>query len=314
VISMPLPAAVYKQLLEEYPGVVNESKRPPPVSHQVVNHIVTTGPTIAAKFRRLDGEKLQAAKAEFKQLEAEDIIQRSTLPWASPLHMVQTKDGSWRPCGDFCRLNVATEPDVYPLPNMMDFAAKAAGCTVFSKVDLRKGYHQNLVNPADVPKTAITTPFGLFKYKRLPFGLWNAGASFQRHMDRAIAHVDADFAFVDDVLVCSVDHATHQVHLPQLLDALQQNNLVIHAKKWVWGASSIDFLGHRVSSDGVGPLPSHVAAVQEFLRPVTVWELQAFLGMVNFYRRFLPAVARTVLKPLTDALHGHVGSAEHVEW
>jgi hypothetical protein len=159
---------------------------------------VTTGPPIAAKFRRLDGEKLEAAKAEFRQLEADGIIQRSTSPWASPLHMVQKKDGSWRPCGDFRRLNVVTEPDVYPLPNMMDFAAKVAGCTVFSKIDLRKGYHQIPVNPADVPKTAITTPFGLFEYKRLPFGLRNAGASFQRHMDNAISGVEAAFAFVDD--------------------------------------------------------------------------------------------------------------------
>jgi hypothetical protein len=133
----------------------------------------------------LDGEKLEAAKAEFQQLEADGIVQRSTSPWASPLHMVQKKDGTWRLCGDFRRLNVVTELDVYPLPNMMDFAAKAAGCTVFSKVDLRKGYNQIPVNPADVPKTAITTPFGLFEYKRLPFGLRNAGASFQRHMDHA---------------------------------------------------------------------------------------------------------------------------------
>ncbi len=117
----------------QFPDVVNDSKRLPPVSHQVVHNIVTTGPPIAARFRHLDGEKLEAAKAEFRQLEADGIIQRSTSPRASPLHMVQKKDGTWRPCGDFRWINVVTEPDVYPLPNMMDFAAKAAGCTVFPK-------------------------------------------------------------------------------------------------------------------------------------------------------------------------------------
>ncbi len=159
--------------------MVCASKRLPPVSHDFVHHMVTHGPPIASKFRKLDGDKLAAAKAEFKQLEEDDIIQRSTSPLFSPLHMVKKADGSWRPCGDFLRLNLVTEPDVYPLPNMLDFAAKAAGCTVFSKIDLRKGYHQIPVNPADVQKTAITPPFGLFEYKRMPFNLRNAGPSFQ---------------------------------------------------------------------------------------------------------------------------------------
>jgi hypothetical protein len=132
-------------------------------------------------------------------------------------------------------------------------------------------------------------------------------------MDHALRELDATFAFVDDVLVCSVDHEAHQVHLRQLFEALQRHDLVIHAEKCVWGASSIDFLGHRVSASGVQPLPSHVAAVQDFPRPTTVRELQAFLGMVNFYRRFLPAVART-LKPLTDALRGNLHSTDVVAW
>jgi hypothetical protein len=132
-------------------------------------------------------------------------------------------------------------------------------------------------------------------------------------MDHALKDLDATFAFVDDVLVCSVDHAAHHRHLRQLFEALQRHNLVLHAEKCVWGASSIHFLGHRVSASGVQPLPSHVAAVQEFPRPVTVRELQAFLGMVNFYRRFLPAVAKT-LKPLTDALRGKLRGTDTVLW
>ncbi len=150
--SPTVAAGGYKDLLAEFPDVVTASKRLPAVSHDVVHHIVTTGPPIAAKFRQLDGEKLAAAKAEFKQLQEDGIIQRSTSLWSSPLHMVRKQDGSWRPCGDFRRLNLVTEPDVYPLPNMLDFAAKAAGCKVFSKVNLRKGYHQIPVNPRTFPK------------------------------------------------------------------------------------------------------------------------------------------------------------------
>jgi hypothetical protein len=213
--------AAYSRLLDKFLAVVCASKRLPPVSHDVVHHIITQGPPIASKFRKLDGKKLAVAKAEFKQLEEDDIIQRSTSPWSSPLHMVRKADGSWRPCGDFRRLNLVTEPDVYPIPNMLDFATKAAGCTVFSKIDLRKGYHQIPVNLADVQKTAITTPFGLFEYKRMPFGLRNAGPSFQQHVDRAIRDCQAAFAWVDDIVICSRNHEEHVIHLRQVLQALQ---------------------------------------------------------------------------------------------
>jgi hypothetical protein len=98
------------------------------------------GPPIASRFRRLECAKLEAARREFEAMEREWIIERSTSPWASPLHMVPKKDGSWRPCGDFRRLNLVTEADVYPLPNMLDFSDRLSGCSVFSKIDLRKGY------------------------------------------------------------------------------------------------------------------------------------------------------------------------------
>lgn len=165
--------------------MVNKSKiLPRRPSGDVEHFIVTKGPPISSRFRRLDGEKLAAAKAEFLQMERDGIVRRSDSPWSSPLHMVKKPDGSWRPCGDYRRLNLVTVPDSYPLPNMLDFAERIAGCTIFSKVDLRKGYHQIMMNPEDIKKTAITTPFGLFEFLRMTFGLRNAGNTFQRRMDR----------------------------------------------------------------------------------------------------------------------------------
>jgi hypothetical protein len=153
----------------------------------------------------------------------------------------------------------------------------------------------------------------LFEYKRLPFGLRNAASTFQQHIDRSTEEVENAFTFADDILVASADHQSHRLHLRQLLSALRKHSLVINAEKCVWGVASIDFLGHRVSSYGVQPLPTHVAAVQDFPRPVTVKDLQAFLGMVNFYRRFLPSIAKT-LRPLTDSLRGGPKGSTSVAW
>ena len=166
--------------------MVNASKVLPSTSHGVEHFLQTTGPPIASPFRRLDAEKLASAKAEFLDLEKQGIVRRSSSPWASPLHMVKKAEGSWRPCGDYRRLNDVTMPDTYPLPNMMDFSARMAGCKYFSKIDLRKGYHQIPMHAEDIPKTAIVTPFGLFEYTRMTFGMRNAGSTFQRMMDRVL--------------------------------------------------------------------------------------------------------------------------------
>ena len=139
--SLPpnVPTAV-AQLLLDFPGVVNPSKQLPAAVHDVQHHIKTVRPPLASRFHRLEGAKLQAARTEFDQMEKDGIVRRSTSPWASPLHMLPKKNGSWRPCGDFRWLNLVTEPDCYPLPNMLDFTDRLSGCTVFSKIDLRKGY------------------------------------------------------------------------------------------------------------------------------------------------------------------------------
>ena len=113
---------------------------------------------MTARFRRLDGERLKTAKAEFDSMLKAGIIRRSSSCWSSPLHMVPKKDGSWRPCGDFRRLNAATKDDKYPLPNMTDLSSRLDGCRIFSKLDLQKGYHQVPVAAADIEKTAVITP------------------------------------------------------------------------------------------------------------------------------------------------------------
>ena len=297
------PDTAYQELLQEFPEVVNPSKRMPKVKHQVEHHIEMVGRPVSAKYRRLDAAKLKAAREEFLEMERQGIVRRSDSSWASPLHMVRKADGSWRPCGDFRRLNVQTQPDRYTCPNIGDLTARLAGCKVFSKLDLRKGYHQVPVRKADIKKTAIITPFGLFEFLRMPFGLRNAGQTFQRMMDNVLAGLDYTFVYLDDVLVASASHEEHAVHLREVLSRLSKHGLVLNAEKCQLGVPELDYLGHHVAASGIKPIVDRVAAIKDFPLPSDVGHLQTYLGMVNFYRRFLPAAAR-VLRPLTDSLQG----------
>jgi hypothetical protein len=256
---------------------------------------------------------LKAAKEEFSRMLAAGVIRRSASSWASLLHMVQKKDGSWRPCGDFRRLNLITTEDRYPLPNMADLSARLEGCNIFSKLDLQKGYLQVPVKAEDVPKTAIITPFGLFEFLRMPFGLRNAGMTFQRMMDQLFFDLPCVFVYLDDLLVASRSAAEHKSHLRQVLQQLQANGLVINKEKCVFGRASLEILGHKVQSSGVSPLPDRVQAICEFPRPTTAVEMQAFLGLFNYYRRLVPAAAR-IVRLLTDALKGGLRPQSRLVW
>ena len=169
-------------MLEEFPSLLIQNFHGE-VKHKVLYHIPTSGPPIHARTRRLDSEKLRIAKEEFLKMEQMGIIRSSDSPWSSPLHVVPKSDGSWKPCGDYRRFNVATRDDRYPLPHIHNFNSRLAGMEVFLVVDLVRGFHQIPMAPEDVPKTTIITPFGLFEFLRIPFGLKNATQAFQRLMD-----------------------------------------------------------------------------------------------------------------------------------
>ncbi len=135
----------------------------------------------------------------------------------------------------------------------------------------------------------------------MPFGLRNAGQSFQQFMDEVLAGLDFAFCYLDDILIASSNEDEHLQHLQQVLQRLQQYGLVLNMEKWELGRQQVDFLGHHITAEGATPITRHVEAVQNFSRPQDKKQLQSFLGLVNFYRRFIPAAAR-ILLPLTDAL------------
>jgi Reverse transcriptase (RNA-dependent DNA polymerase) len=162
--------------------------------------------------------------------------------------MVRKKDGGWRPCGNFRRLNLLTSADRYPLPNMADLSAQLTGCSFFTKIDLQKDYLQVLVAVEDIPKTAVITPFGLFEFLRTPFGLKNTGMTFQCLMDSILNGLPYVFVYLDDILIASPCLESHRRHVAEVLRILQHNGLVINAAKCMFGATSVEFLGHLVTA------------------------------------------------------------------
>ena len=225
-------------------------------------------------------------------MEAIGIVRRSSSPRSSPLHVVPKPSGGWRPCGDYRRLNTVTVDDRYPMPRLQDFTAT-----------LVRAYHQVPMTPNDIPKTAVITPFGLYEFLRMPFGLKNAAQAFQRLMDKVCQGLARVSVYLDDILVASEYRHQHLRDLTELFSRLEDHGLVIKPTKCVLGVSSIDFLGHHVNAKGIVPLPEKVRAIRYFPRPSTVKGLQEFLWMIHFYHRFVPHVAE-ILVPMHAAFAG----------
>jgi hypothetical protein len=183
----------------------------------------------------------------------------------------------------------------------------------FSKIDLQKGYLQVPVAAEDVPKTAIITPFGLFEFLRMPFWLKNDGMTFQRLMDSILNGLSFVFVYLDDILIASPRQESHRRHVAEVLRILQENGLLINAGKCTFAVASVEFLGHQVTATGIKPLADRVAAIKQFPRPSNVRELQAFLCLFNFYRRFVQGAAKLLL-PLTAALAGSPAGTAPIKW
>ena len=227
-------------------------------------------------------------------MEQQGIVKPSASPWSSPIVLVPKKDGTTRFCIHYRRLNAITKKDVYPLPRVDDILDTLGGCKYFSTLDLSSGYWQIEMDSESAEKTAFSTHCGLFEFTRMPFGLCNGPATFQRLMEIVLAGLEwkCCVVYVDDILVCSKTLEEHKEHLQQVFERLRQAGLKLKPSKCSFLCREVVFLGHVISVDGVSPDPAKTEKVRDYPVPVDVSSVRQFLGLASYYRRFVPGFSK----------------------
>lgn len=239
---------------------------------------------------------------------SDEIIEYSNSPYNSPLWIVPKKPDSagnkrWRMVIDYRALNEKTIGDAYPLPNITDILDQLGNAKYFSVLDLASGFHQIPMDSKDAPKTAFSTPHGHYQFKRMPFGLKNAPATFQRLMDNVLSGLQGNelFVYMDDIVIYARSLQEHSVKFNRLMKRLRDANLKLQPDKCEFLRKEVAYLGHVIGSDGVKPDPNKIKAITNFPTPRNPKGIKQFLGLVGYYRRFIPQFSK-IAKPLTDLL------------
>jgi ribonuclease HI len=264
------------------------------------------------KLRQINPMLLPVMEKEVKKLlDAQIIVPLRYSEWVANLVPVRKKSGEIRLCVDFRNLNRSSKKDNYPLPKMEHILQRVIGASRISMIDGFSGYNQISVMPEDREKTAFTTPWGTFMYAKMPFGLMNAGATFQRAMDIAFIGEKDQFVviYLDDITVFSKTDKEHCCHLRKVFMKCRRYGLSLNPKKSLFAMKEGKLLGHIVSAEGVRIDPSRVEAIQTLSLPRSKKEVQAFLGKINFLRRFVSNFAELV-KHITTMLR----KGNEVKW
>jgi len=285
-----------KVLLRQYSSVFSRGEGDLGRATTVMHKIDTgTSRPFRQALRRQPISLQTEVDKQLRQMEDQGIIYPSQSEWSSNIVVVRKKDGSLRCCVDYRQLNERTVKDTYPLPRIDDCLDTLAGSKLFSTFDLRSGYYQVAMDPADAHKTTFVTRRGTFAFKVMPFGLCNAPATFQRLMDVTmmglnleICLIYLDDIIVDDIIVFSTDVTSHIERLEKLFCRLKTANLKLKPSKCRLMQTSVGFLGYVVSGEGISTDPMKIEAVQSWPIPRKLRDVRSFLGLCGYYRRFVP--------------------------
>jgi hypothetical protein len=258
---------------------------------------------ISKRSYRMPPAELAELKKQLQELLDKGFIRPSTSPWGCLALFVKKKDESLRMCVDYRPLNAVTIKNKYPLPRIDVLFDQLVGGKVFSKIDLRSGYHQIKICASDIPKTAFSTRYGLYEFLVMSFGLTNAPAYFMYLMNLVFMPELDKFVvvFIDDILVYSKNEDEHTEHLHIVLQRLRDHRLYAKFSKCEFWLREIKFLGHTISQDGISVDPEKVQEVMDWKPPTTVRQIRSFLGLAGYYRRFILDFSK-IAKPMTELL------------
>jgi hypothetical protein len=292
-------------VINEFPNVfLKELPGMPP--DRDIEFVIELKPGIAPIYKTpfsMTTPELVELKEHIRELQEKGFIRPSPSPWGAPVIFVLKKDGTQRLWVDYHALNEVTVKNKYPLPRIDDLFDQLWGACVFSKINLRSGYHQLRVRECDIPKTVFVLRYGLYEFTVMSFGLTNAPAYFMYMMNKVFMEYLDKFivVFIDDILVYSRNEEEHEGHLRLVLQKLWDHKLHAKLSKCEFWLKQFAFLGHVVSKGGISMDPRKVQDVLSWKAPTSVNDIQSFLGLAGYYQRFIKGFSK-ISKPMTELL------------
>ena len=272
-------------LLQQYEDICSDV----PEECNFITHDIELLPgvhPIRQHYYRVNLDKRNLMKKEVEYLLKHKLAVPSKSPWASPCLLVPKANGKVRLCTDFRKLNSVTVKDSYPLPRIDDILDSVGNSKFLTQIDMLKGYYQIALTEKAKEMSAFITPFGLFQYERLPFGMCNAPATFQRMVNHLVQGLDGVYAYLDDIVVVSETWEEHVDKLRVLFDRLRSLGLTINLAKSTFAKAQVKYLGHVIGSGQILPKSTNIQTILDYPKPKNRKEVMRFIGMTSYYRRF----------------------------